>query len=159
MHNRMKPVWASVIGVVLILSPGAGRLSTPTANAVTGAPAAGHAPASGAGTLTCDPNDLPGASEGPDDDGDECAFTIDGKIPVPTPSSGLGEFAEGSPALARTCAVFNFGAARGIADLAATYISRQGAPYALSWINHFLNGTGTPVEADPGTSPLRGGQE
>lgn len=152
MRNRMKLVWAGMLGVVLILSPGAGRLAAQTANAVTGTPATAHAPAAGAGTPDCDPNDLPGGSEGPDDDGDECSFTITGSVPVPTPASGLGEFAEGSPAQAKSCDTIRYHAATVVAGDALLYLDAHDAPYAVAWLEHFLNGTGTPMDAPDGGS-------
>jgi hypothetical protein len=155
-RDRKKLVWAGVLGVVLLLSAGAGRLGAP-ADAVTGAPATSHASVASASTpgWDCDPNDLPGGSEGPDDDGDECNFTITGSIPVPTPSSGLGEFAEGSPANAANCSAIKFAAAQVVAGGALTYIDAHDAPYAITWLEHFLNGTGTPLYAPNGGSLSR----
>lgn len=154
--RRMKLVWAGVISVALIVSPGVAHLGPlSAAHAAVGDPA-GQRAAAGSGSTPgqgCDPDDLPGGSEGPDDDGDECNFTIMGNLATPLPNSGLAEFAQGSPAAAKNCNFFLFQGAQAEAATAGAYIGAHNAPTGSAWFDHFLGGSGTPLDALDG-SPL-----
>jgi hypothetical protein len=101
----------------------------------------------GAAVISCDPDDLPGASEGPDDDGDECNFTISGHHAVPQVNQDPnGEFAEGSAALAKKCNIIIYKLARLDGENGASFMSEVGAPTGAAWLRHFLDGTGTPID-------------
>jgi hypothetical protein len=115
-----------------------------------------HAARSSGTFGNCDPNDLPGGSEGPDDDGDECNFTVYGRNPVPTPN-GTGEFAEGSLAQALLCAsdLDLYVGAEATGRAAVAYISSQNSPTGAAWLTHFLEGSGTSIDLGDG-SPLAG---
>jgi hypothetical protein len=106
----------------------------------------GHEARSSAALGGCDPDDLPGAGEGPDDDGDECNFTVHGLHPLPTPN-GTGEFAEGSLLQAIACAAAPelFGAAEDTGAAAVAYIYSQHSPTGAGWLLHFLGGSGTSI--------------
>jgi hypothetical protein len=56
--------------------------------------AAAASPSSG-----CDPDDRPGGSEGPDDDGDECNFTVHGEIPYRPATGSDSDTATWTPSL------------------------------------------------------------
>lgn len=94
----------------------------------------------------CDPDDLPGGSEGPDDDGDECNFTVHGLHPLPTPN-GTGEFAHGSLAKALVCvsAPSLYEGAEAAGRAAVVYIGLQHSPTGAAWLSHFLDGSGTSI--------------
>jgi hypothetical protein len=120
-----------------------------TAFCQSGAAAAerpGHEARSSATFSGCDPDDLPGGAEGPDDDGDECNFTVHGLHPLPTPN-GTGEFAEGSLKQSLVCAAAPelFYAAEDTAAAAVAYIYSQHSPTGAGWLLHFLGGSGTPI--------------
>lgn len=104
---------------------------------------------------SCDPDDLPGGSEGPDNDGDECGFTISGKIdtPTPTPQDLNSEFAEGSPQLAATCNPRTFAEDEVLGRGAAAGFLEAGAPTAAVFLSLFLNGNTSPEDLPDG-SPL-----
>ena len=72
---------------------------------------------------------------------------------MPTPSSGLGEFAQGSAAAAKDCNYFKFQAAHAVASAAEEYVSLHDAPTAVHWFEWFLGGSGTELFALNG-SPL-----
>ena len=98
-----------------------------------------------AAASTCDPDDLPGGAEGPDNDGDECNFTITGSIKLPPVSTDPNsEFAVGSKALAAQCnkGYFSFAETVGHGVLAGFSAGRT--PTAASWLTNFLAGTGKP---------------
>ena len=94
----------------------------------------------------CDANDLPGGPEGPDDDGDECNFTIIGHHYLPTVNNDTnGEFAMGSPAEAKKCNRIRFDLAQLDASSAIDFFNSVGAPTAAAWLRHFLDGSHTPI--------------
>lgn len=100
----------------------------------------------GATAINCDPDDLPGALEGPDDDGDECNFTVRGTHPLqPVTDDSNGEYAMGSPALAKKCNKIIFDLAQLDAKNAIDFFNSVGAPTAATWLRHFLDGTHTPI--------------
>jgi hypothetical protein len=100
-----------------------------------------------AAVSNCDPDDLPGASEGPDDDGDECNFTITGHHALPPVNQDPdGEFAQGSPALAKKCNKIIYSLAELDGASAMSTMSLVGAPTGQAWLRHFLDGTGTPID-------------
>lgn len=103
-----------------------------------------------AGAISCDPDDLPGAAEGPDDDGDECNFTITGHHPLPpVDQDPTGEFAQGSAALAKTCNAFTFFRYQFLGVSAAASMGNLlKAPTGEAWLLHFLGGTGTAIHLD-----------
>jgi hypothetical protein len=110
-------------------------------------PQTSHAAVEAAGAASaanpCDPDDLPGGSEGPDDDGDECGFTVTGHVATPTPSSGFGEFAEGSAALAKTCDPISFYAYK-IDGYAVEDGFSYLAPTGALFLGYFLRGRQAP---------------
>jgi hypothetical protein len=97
----------------------------------------------------CDLDDLPGGAEGPDDDGDECNFTVYGLHPLPVPN-GSGQFAHGSLKKALVCSaaldLYEGAEATGLAAVA--YIYSQNSPTGARWLTHFLGGSGTPIDLD-----------
>src|SRR5579872_2373830 len=129
---------------------GSGIRPIQAAGAPVSPPDAGRRAASAASS--CDPEDLPGGSEGPDNDGDECGFTISGKIdtPKPTPQDVNSEFAEGSPQLAATCKLRTFLADEALGRGAASGFIEAGAPTAAVFLSLFLNGNTSPVDLADG---------
>jgi hypothetical protein len=106
-----------------------------------------------AASSTCDPADLPGGSEGPDNDGDECNFAITGTLKLPPVSADpSSEFAQGSAQLARTCSFSEFLNDEMQGRLAAAGFAGIGATNAASLLAHFLAGSGTPVDDADGSS-------
>jgi hypothetical protein len=105
-----------------------------------------HELRSATASSNCDPNDLPGGPEGPDDDGDECNFTITGHhfLP-PVNQDSTGEFAQGSPQNAKKCNRIIFDLAQLDASNAIDFFNSVGAPTAAVWLRHFLDGTHTPI--------------
>lgn len=102
---------------------------------------------------TCDPADLPGGAEGPDNDGDECNFTITGKLKLPPVSTDpSSEFASGSPQLARMCDPYLFQADERAGVFAEDGFNIVGATNAASLLSHFLGGSGTSVDYADGSS-------
>src|ERR1700738_2755138 len=100
---RITTLGRVISGFVAVLSVG----TAVTAFSAPAATAAANGPASAA-VSACDPNDLPGGAEGPDNDGDECGFKITGHISLPRPPQdpatlAASEFAVGSPQLAAAC--------------------------------------------------------
>jgi len=137
--RTFKPPRSAAILVALILVTALGQ---------TGAAASGpdHEVRSASATSNCDPNDLPSGPEGPDGDGDECNFTITGHHALPAVNNDPnGEFAMGSPALAKKCNRVIFDLAQLDASSAIDFFNSVGAPTAATWLRHFLDGTHTPI--------------
>lgn len=100
---------------------------------------------------SCDPDDLPGGSEGPDNDGDECNFTVTGHVETPAPSSGYGEFAEGSQAQAKNCDAITFNSykTQGLGIAAGMVFGL--APTGAAFLKAFLNGRQAPFNQQNGS--------
>ena len=96
-----------------------------------------HAAAAASGS--CDPDDLPGHSEGPDDDGDECTFTVvgyhlftyGGADRATTPSNA-------------TCDATKEGEYLDYAYEVITYLADNGYVNAASFLEHWITGKGSP---------------
>ena len=85
-----------------------------------------------------------------------CGFTITGSINPPAPPTDPAvradsEFAEASPQLAAICNPGTFAVDESLGHAAALGFGRVGAPYAQSFLNHFLNGSGTQIDVQDGT--------
>jgi hypothetical protein len=121
-----------------------------------------RAASSSAIAANCDPDDLPGGPEGPDGDGDECNFTVDGTAPLPTPpgnpddkAASEGEFAQGTAAKAKKCNTIIYNLAEIDGTEAVGAMAVLGAPTGATWLAHFLNGSGAPIDLGD-SSPLAG---
>lgn len=153
------------LGGAAIAAPGPGAMAAETGSHVSLA-VAGDAPLgppdpgrrAAAANSACDPADLPGGAEGPDNDGDECGFTVQGQIPLPTPPvqpsvRADSEFAEGSQQLAAWCDSGTYIKDKALGFAAADWFGQIFAPYAEYFLLHFLDGSGTSLdEAD--STPL-----
>jgi hypothetical protein len=118
-------------------------------------PGADGARARPAALSSCDPDDVPGGLEGPDNDGDECNFTITGSKALPTPPvppDPSSEFATGSPQLAAQCSKGQAEIDRQDGNKWVGRFSFFGASDAADFLRHFLDGTGTPIDRPDGSA-------
>lgn len=135
---------------IAVLSTGAAVVAAgPTAMATGNPPDARQHTASA--VSSCDPADLPGGSEGPDNDGDECGFTITGGIDPPQPTGdpvqdAPSEFAQGSPQLAKTCSLQLYLEDELVGREIAGLFFDIGAPTADLFLEHFLDGSGSAID-------------
>jgi hypothetical protein len=99
-----------------------------------------------------DPDDLPGRAEGPDNDGDECSFTITGKKALPPVSTDPdSEFAVGNKTLAAQCSRGRFQYAEAMGHAVVAGFSTGRTPNAANLLAHFLGGSGTPQDLPDGS--------
>ena len=78
------------------------------------------------------------------------AFSVTGHLAVPGPNDE--DQAEGTSSLARTCNPATFESDRERGSVIATSFQVGGLPTAATLLNHFLGGTGAPVDFDAGSA-------
>jgi hypothetical protein len=113
---------------------------TAPASQPSGSPDGGAVGTKAASNGSCDPDDLPNGSEGPDDDGDECTFTVHGEHPFPSGGADQAETASGA-----TCSEDKQKQYDAYAYGVVGVMIQQGNPAAATFLAHFLDGTGTPL--------------
>src|SRR5579859_4285087 len=103
-RRRAFAAFLAVLGAATVIAASSGPGAMASTSSIHTSLARAGDPPTGSGhaaSSMCDPADLPGGSEGPDNDGDECGFIITGSLgpsQPPTDPSELAasEFAEGS---------------------------------------------------------------
>jgi hypothetical protein len=102
----------------------------------------------------CDPNDLPGGSEGPDDDGDECTFTVTGDHPISDKTQNPNSDQSSTTATsAMVCSPDKFAEYEDYAQTIIGYLQENGAPTGAAFLQEFLSGSGLP-DIEPDGSPI-----
>jgi hypothetical protein len=144
------PVVASSFWVGGGETPGRARSAREPEPGVEGASAAAGAAQAAGGSASCDPNDLPSGSEGPDDDGDECTFTVTGDHPFPNNSANSNsDQSSTTTTSAMACSPDKFAEYESYAQTVVAFLQENGAPVAAAFLQEFLNGSGlTDIEPD-----------